>query len=329
MNPAVNALLGLLFLGLGLGATFLMFHLWGYPFDKATRTSAAPPRLMALHRALGYAYVVVYVFLMVQMVPRMWEYQVELAPRTVIHLVLGVTIGFILMIKLAVLRWFRHLEEWMPYLGTALLLCTVLLMALSLPFTLRERMLAADTDAFSADNRARVAHLLEGADLPPEAPLRRLASERGLRRGRAVLLEKCVTCHDLRTVLARPRVPSDWVHTVARMAERPVLFTPITSEDEWHVSAYLIAITPELAHSLARKRAAPAATGVVTQDADARVAFERTCSQCHKASDVERSPPRTDAQIEALIARMVDNGLLAAAPELAQVRAYLRQTYVK
>ncbi|GAC1546002.1 MAG: hypothetical protein NVS3B16_16080 [Vulcanimicrobiaceae bacterium] len=33
------------------------------------------------------------------------------------------------------------MEEWMPYLGTGLLLCTVLLLGLSLPFAYKERQL--------------------------------------------------------------------------------------------------------------------------------------------------------------------------------------------
>ena len=74
----------------------------------------------------------------VQMVPRLWEYQVEFPARTVAHFMLGFTIGVILLLKVSILRWFRHFEEWMPVLGVGLLTCTVLLSALSLPFVFRE-----------------------------------------------------------------------------------------------------------------------------------------------------------------------------------------------
>src|SRR4051812_40575976 len=100
-----------------------MFHLWGYPFDKATRTSAAPKGLMLLHRVLGFLFVGLYLFMMAQMVPRLVHYQVEFPARTVVHILLGMTIGFLLFVKISIIRWFRHLEEWMPYLGTGLLLC--------------------------------------------------------------------------------------------------------------------------------------------------------------------------------------------------------------
>ena len=64
----------------------------------------------------------------------------------------------------------------------------------------------------------RTRKLLENAGLPAEAPLDQLASKRKLREGQHVLQRKCVVCHDLRTILAKPRIPTDWVRLVNRMA---------------------------------------------------------------------------------------------------------------
>ncbi len=62
----------------------------------------------------------------------MWSYQVELPARTVAHLMLGMTIGAIIVIKVAIVRFFKHLEGTLvPFLGTALLICTTLLIGLS------------------------------------------------------------------------------------------------------------------------------------------------------------------------------------------------------
>ena len=47
-----------------------------------------------------------------------------------------------------------------------------------------------------------------------------LATDEGLLEGRDVLRSKCVQCHDLRTILARPRTPENWRQTVRRMAQR-------------------------------------------------------------------------------------------------------------
>lgn len=254
MSTATSTILGLIFLGLGNASVFLMYKLWGYPFDHETRTSAAPKSLMFVHRAIGYAYLILYIFMMWYMVPRLWNYQVELPPRTVAHLMLGITIGVLLLVKISILRFFRHFEEAMPYIGTALLICTYLLIGLSVPFTLRESVRQVSSSVFSDASIERTHTRLQMAGLPPDAPLDKLATRRKLREGQDVLLKKCVQCHDLRTILARPRTPPDWVRTVDRMAIKPIIGEPITLEDQWTVSAYLIAITPELQVSAKEQR---------------------------------------------------------------------------
>ncbi|MEM9493887.1 MAG: hypothetical protein AAGC55_32365, partial [Myxococcota bacterium] len=247
MSSATIAKLGLIFLGLGLSATFLMYWLWGFPFDKATRTSSAPKPLMYTHRVLGYLFIITYIAIMWHMVPRLWTYQVEFPARTVVHIVLGISIGFTLLIKVAIMRFFRHFEEWMPYLGTAIMLMTVILLGLSVPFVFQEKALAATApggSVYSADSIERVQRLLPSAGLPEEASMAELSSDVGLRAGRRVLLEYCVKCHDLKTILAKPRTPSNWWRTVVRMVEKPALFDPINTEEQWQVTAYMIAITP-------------------------------------------------------------------------------------
>jgi mono/diheme cytochrome c family protein len=341
MSTQANAILGVAFLVVGLGAMFLMYHLWGYPFDKATRTSAAPRWAMRLHRVLGWTFVVIYVVLMIQMVPRLWRYQVELPARTVVHLVLGFGIGFLLLVKIAIIRFFRHLEEWMPYLGTAVMAGTLLLLGLSLPAAVREHALASP--AFSDENRARVARLLPEAGLPADADLAFLASADGLRAGRTVLTTKCVACHDMRTILAQPRTPSGWGSLVERMGEKPSLFTPLAERDLWVATAYLIAITPELqrsrrrqreeAEAQARARAAADAPPPAAPTVDLAVAkgrFETKCSQCHELSDVDDAPPKDPAEATALVKRMItDNDAELTMEDVSFIEAYLVAHYVE
>src|SRR5215210_3895950 len=124
METWLNVVLGLTFLALGLINMFLMFHLWGYPFDHAANKSTAPPRLMRIHRLTGYAFLAIYIFLMTQMLPRIWHYQIELPPRTVMHLTLGLAIGIILFVKIGIVRFFKHLESTLvPFLGVMLVIC--------------------------------------------------------------------------------------------------------------------------------------------------------------------------------------------------------------
>lgn len=312
--------MGIVFVGIGFAAMFLMFHLWGYPYDKATRTSSAPKVWMLVHRALGYAFIALYIVMMVRMVPRLWQYQVEFPARTAIHIVVAFTVGFLLLIKVAIARFFRHFEEWMPALGVGIMLGTVIITGLSIPFLFQAR------DSANAIDAARVARLLPTAGLPAVAPLAELATPAALGRGRDVLLEKCAKCHDLRTILAKPRSPSGWWEIVERMAEKPALFAPLEDHEMWEVTGYLVAITPELQRGAKRKRqdvvAHDAARTVVPDTTDAAIDMKRaeavyteTCSQCHDLSDVEAKPPRSEAEVQTLIKRMVDENEATFTPE--------------
>ena len=267
----LGAKLGIVFVVLGFAATFLMYHLWGYPFDEGQRLSAAPRWAMWLHRGIGYAFAIMYIYMMWRMVPRLWTYQVELPARTVAHLLLGFTVGFLLIVKISIMRFFRHFEEWMPYLGTAILLCTVLLLGLSLPAWVREQQMAHGApggDPFGAASRERVARLLPEAELPEDVDLVALASEKSLRHGRDVLVERCVSCHDLKTILDRPRTPKGWWDVVERMGEKPALFSPLQENELLDATAYLIAITPDLQKSVKKRREEQLARESAANDLD-------------------------------------------------------------
>ena len=214
MGGIGNEVLGLTFLAVAAALVLIMFKVWGYPYDKETNKSTAPASLVMTHRALGYVYVAIYVYLMWEMVPRLWTYQVELPARTVAHLTLGIAIGGILIVKLSIVRFFKHMEATLvPLLGTALFLCTLVLAGLALPLQFREAYLrdsALTGDMFSEERIARVREQLPKAGLDDPTQLETLATSAALLSGRRVLIEKCVQCHDLRTVLARPRTPEVW-----------------------------------------------------------------------------------------------------------------------
>jgi cytochrome c5 len=241
----------------------------------------------------------------------------------------------------------------MPVLGVAICLCTFLLSGLSLPFVFKERALVAAApggSAFSPKSQARVASLLPTAGLPAGTDLAALATAASLREGRGVLLGKCVQCHDLKTVIAKPRIPSDWVRTVERMGEKPTLGDELTLAEQHQVSAFLIAITPDLQKSAKAKREDQAAenqarTALAASempgagDGDggmpavdpvkATETYEKLCSQCHELSDVTDEPPEDADEVDAVVARMVDNGLEASADDLGLVKWYLTETFVK
>jgi hypothetical protein len=350
MDTVTNAVLGIVFLLLSIGGTFLMYRLWGYPFDHEKLKSSAPPGLMLVHRLVGYAYAALYVYLMVHMVPRLWSYEVEFPARTVAHFVLGMSIGILLLVKISIVRFFRHLESTLvPFLGTGILICTFLLIGLSVPFALKEVYLHETTvggAAFSPENIERLGKLIPKAGFPAGVGTAELTAVNSLKQGRDVLLEKCVQCHDLRTVLVRPRTPQNWVETVTRMASRAV-FNPISEEEQWRVAAYLIAISPELQKSFQQKRTQEIQTEQVRANAgvlvsaallepaagldmaSAKETFEALCTQCHGLKNIDRSPPASNEEVVELVERMVENGLEASEPEIQQVVFFMTETYTK
>jgi len=342
-------MLGVLFIALALVLTFLMFSVWRYPFNHQTLESAAPAWMSRTHRVLGFIYVLLYIYLMSDMVPRLWDYQVELPARTVIHLAVGLAIGATLIVKLAVVRFFKHMEARLaPLLGTLLLIASMILVSLTLPFSLREIYLSEplfDSEQMNDERIERVRQQLPRAGIEDPEVIDRLASAEGLEAGRQVLTNKCTQCHDLRTVLVRPRTPRVWRQTVARMADRSTVLNPITENDELRVTAYLIAVSPTLQQTLKQRRQSnmrDAASQQAVQEArktmmrgdaafdleQSRETFQVTCSQCHDVDQVEAAPPETFEEVVGLVQRMVANGLNASEKELDQVIYYLTETYV-
>jgi len=343
-----NSLLGIVLLALAAALTFLMFYVWKFPYDHEKSHSSAPRTSIITHRLLGYLYVVIYLYIMWNMVPRLWSYQIELPARTVMHLTLGILIGALLVIKIVIVRYFKHMEARLaPILGSGLFICTFLLVALVLPFSLREMYLestALGDKSMVASRIQRVRDLLPGAGLEDSNLLDALSSKKGLIMGRRILTAKCVQCHDLRTVLARPRTPKAWQQTISRMANRSTILNPITEKDQWFVTAYLIAVSPTLQETLKQRRKMEAITIKSTENmesvvklrgaedakydpATARALFVQKCSQCHSYDQVALSPPATETEVIALVQRMVANGLAASESELTTIIQYLSKTY--
>jgi rubredoxin/mono/diheme cytochrome c family protein len=312
--------------------------------ETPTPTRTAPSRRVAqAHRIFGYAFLALYVLLMWQMVPRLWTYQIELPARTVMHMSLGMAVGVLLLLKIAIVRFFQRLDAALvPALGTALLVASAVLIGIAVPPAFREAL--ATNRLFTEENCRRVETLLVQAGLDNRASAE-LASHASLRAGQRVLRQQCIECHDLRTVIARPRTPDAWRQTVRRMAERTTLLAPIDEQQQWQVTAYLVALSPQLQQSAQRLREQAARTDDAKQAAaslaakpeaappydaaQAKQLFVKKCSECHATSEVEKVPPDSEAAARDLVKRMVDEGLAASEEELAQLVRYLTETYVK
>lgn len=348
MDIALSVTLGLLFLISGFASLLLLFRILGYTEGltegKPPVLEHAPDHLRRLHGIFLAVFAILYLVMMVEMVPRLWNYQVELPPRSAVHVCVGFLIGVLLLVELTILRFFKHLTMYVPLLATSQLGCVVLLLGLSVPGALREYGLARGTvggGVYSVENRARVSRLLPLAELPPEAPIAELSTVEALRAGREVLATKCVVCHDLKTILAQPRPPAGWWRTVERMADKPTFSDPLTERELYDVTAYLIAITGDLQRSARQQREqrlkqqqaiaaadGPAAAAPPYDAAAAQKAYETICAQCHELAEVDKKPPTTAREVKDVIERMVaDNGMSAPAAELDLVYAYMLRKF--
>ena len=305
--------------------------------------SNLPDAAVMAHRVFGYVFVAIYVVLLVQMVPRLWTYQIEFPARTVLHIALGMAIGTALLLKIVIVRFFRRLDQSLvPPLGTLLLVGSVVLIGFSVPAAFQEAL--ATGRLFSPENVQRVTQLLVQTGLEP-AECKRLAQPDSLRAGQRVLRQDCIGCHDLRTVLARPRTPESWRQTVRRMADRTTMLNPLEEDQQWLVTAYLIAVSPQLQQSAQRLRdqqqrreqSKQAAEAVAEQPAEpsdydaaaAKALYEYKCTQCHGLDVIDTAPPDSGQAARQMVFSMVDEGLEATEEELSQIVRYLTATFVQ
>ena len=176
--------LGLLMAAIAIVNASLMAWLWRFPMqpDPTGRdphgVSTAPRAGTNLHRALGYLFVLAYAALLVEMVPRIWEFRVATA-LGVIHGALGLLVGVLLAVKIAVIRRFRQFGHRLPWIGGTLAVTTVVVAALGVvPAWIVIRPLAP---------------------VSPE-----------LARGRDVVSRKCNQCHGASTIASEREDARKW-----------------------------------------------------------------------------------------------------------------------
>jgi len=326
-------------------APLLMYRAWKYPYNHETLKSSAPSYLTNLHRVLGWVFVIIYLWMMYEMLPRMWDYQVELPARTVAHLVLGLMIGALLMVKVIIVRFFKHMEAMLaPLLGTLLLVSTLVLMGIALPsqwreYTLNSRFLASTM--VSGDAVARIQEILPTLDPDSDEVVEEISTAAGMRQIRGTFRRACAQCHDLRTVLSKPRTPKAWHQTVQRMADRSTVVNEISDEDVLRITAYLIAISPRIRDGVSSKRqedTSRAETMAAVESAmeddqstlkndvdveNAKKLFETRCVMCHTTQRVFDKNFNSKEEIVTTIKRMATYGLQANADEVQQIIQYV------
>ncbi len=123
------------------------------------------------------------------------------------------------------------------------------------------------------------------------------------------------------------------------------MIQPLADEQQWQVTAYLTALSPQLqrstqqltdqqasqeaARQAARELADPAAAEGPYDAEQAQTLVATKCAQCHEPTLVADSPPESAEAARDLVARMVGEGMEATADELALIVECLQRTYVK
>lgn len=216
-----------IWIGLAMGAiaainASLMAWLWRFPMkpDPSGRSphgiSTAPRAGVLLHRALGYVFILLYVALLFQMLPRTWEFRVA-TPTSIVHGILGVLIGVLLTVKIAVIRRFHSFGHRLPWIGGTLALITVI------------------TSLLGAVPAWRVVQPL--AQLTPEEA-----------HGRDVVSRKCNQCHGASTIASEREDAREWSRIsrkMQRFSRRIPGKEPISDEERIAAARFLSSILGE------------------------------------------------------------------------------------
>src|SRR5436190_1039488 len=76
MGATLSTLLGITFVVCAIVAVLLQAWLWDPKYWNAeTKKSHAPPFWIGVHRFVGWLYASIYVAMMFEMLPRLWEFQ--------------------------------------------------------------------------------------------------------------------------------------------------------------------------------------------------------------------------------------------------------------
>jgi len=188
----LNLILAASFVVLGAAATILQHWLWRFPMlpdptgTDPNGVTSAPAQWRRAHRVLGYGFALTYVALLVRMIPRLFTLDADLlTPATLAHIVLGLVIAPVLVMKVLIIRRFQRWGNRLRFIGTMLFVVALAVVAIPAPAALELQRLPAES---SADQMAR-----------------------------AIVIQDCTRCHGASTILAGS--DDDWPKVIEEMQE--------------------------------------------------------------------------------------------------------------
>jgi mono/diheme cytochrome c family protein len=190
VSPLINAFSGVIFISIGAVTVFVMIHLKG-----RSRDHIHGKILVRMHRILGYVFIAVYVLMIVTMIIRISDYQDELSPRAILHVVFALSLLPLLAAKWLVARKYKLLTFRLFLLGMTIFLFAFLLNAISAGHYYLYRGAVSEVAISSIDKETM------NEDI-----------------GRQLVVKKCAKCHTLERIFRSYKDEDGWTSTVNRMA---------------------------------------------------------------------------------------------------------------
>lgn len=189
MPPLPSALLTGLLLACGAAAVVVMMNRLGRP------QSEPGARQLVLHRVFGWAFVAAFLLLFGTMFGRFYSYWEEDSPRIVLHYTAAFTLLLLLLLKIAITRFYPGFRKHLFLLGFSVFLL-----------------------AFLTAASALAHYLVRMTQRTPYISHAGISSAPDLELGKQLFIERCRTCHVLDAIL-KPRPAKAWETVVDAMAK--------------------------------------------------------------------------------------------------------------
>lgn len=264
MSPTVNTIVSCGFLVSGAVAIVsIMIRLGRQPANAAL--------YVAVHRASGWIFTILFLFMFITMLSKVQNFWEEAAARVALHVALAVGVLFLLALKVSIPRFFPMLKKNLWPLGTAVYLLSFVLVGITAGYYILWR----SHEPYST------------APKLPAAPASLSSVILSKDLGRQLLIAECTLCHRLPEVLT-PRSEENWRKVIERMVE---LASPRITADE------AVQIRNFLATEYGPKLLPTSAESTL---------LERHCLPCHRREDIF-SVQRGRVAWVAVVTRMHEN----------------------
>jgi hypothetical protein len=173
----------------GAVAVVMMMNRLGRPESQPT------PRQIVLHRIFGWVFVVLFLVIFGTMFARFYAYWEEDPPRIVIHYSAAFALLMLLLLKVAIPRFYPGFRKHLFPLGFSVFLL-----------------------AFLAASVGLAHYLVRVTQRTPYISHAALSADPDLELGKQLLIERCAICHLLDAIL-KPRPAADWEKVVDDMTQ--------------------------------------------------------------------------------------------------------------